>query len=174
MKKILYRGNFSNFVVKNNYEYIERNNCKGIVVIFPITEDKKIVLVEQFRIPVRKRMIELPAGLARDTLEFKGETLKQAAQRELLEETGFRAGSLKLMGKWAPAPGLCSEMLTIYFASKLKKIEKGGGDENENITVHTVPLKKLSSFLKKKRDHNILVDIKIYAATYWYLTEKAF
>lgn len=87
-KRIVWQGKHLQAVLRDGYECIERRSIKGIVGIIAITDDRRLLLVEQFRPPVQARVIELPAGLAGDTAEAKDETLESAARRELLEETG--------------------------------------------------------------------------------------
>ena len=77
-------------VRRGGWEYVERPNVTGIVVIVPVTRDGELVLIEQYRVPVDRPVIELPAGLAGDVPGTEGERLEAAARRELLEETGYR------------------------------------------------------------------------------------
>src|SRR3954467_3378014 len=88
---ILYDGKHIQLVKQANWEFAKRKNLTGIVGIVAVTDDGKLVLVEQFRPPVGKRVIELPAGLAGDSGGTEGEDLAVAAKRELLEETGYEA-----------------------------------------------------------------------------------
>lgn len=64
--KILHTGKFLRLVQEGTWEYVQRVNCHGIAVLVPVTDDQKIVLVEQFRISLHKNVIELPAGLIGD------------------------------------------------------------------------------------------------------------
>lgn len=86
----------------------------GGAVIVPVKDDGKIILVKQFRYPIQKTLIELPAG----KLE-KGEDPLDCATRELEEETGYRSKTIKKLGEIYTAPGYCTEVLYIYSAMQL-------------------------------------------------------
>src|SRR5215217_1288754 len=78
-------------VRRGDWEFVTRKKSSGIVAIVAVTDDYKLVLVEQYRPPVAKSVIELPAGLAGDEAGHEQEDLLTAARRELLEETGYEA-----------------------------------------------------------------------------------
>jgi ADP-ribose pyrophosphatase len=125
------------------------------------------VLVEQFRPPVNKNVIEIPAGLSGDTPSFKNEDLKLAAARELEEETGYRAGRMTLVASGTASAGLCDEIITLFRATELEKVSDGGGDETESITVHEIPLDEVVQWLEDQRAQDKLVDLKVYSALYF-------
>ena len=151
---------------RDHWEYAFRTNASGVVVLVPVTDAGELVLVEQYRIPVKSRVIELPAGLAGDTGD-RDEELKTAAQRELLEETGYRAGFLEELLTCPSTPGMSDEIVTIFYASGLERVGSGGGDEDENITVHRVPLESATRWLETRMTEGIMVDPKIYAGLFW-------
>lgn len=166
-KEILATGRFLRLYNDNGWEYVERVNSSGIVVIIPITNDGNIVLVEQPRVPVGSNVIELPAGLAGDTAEFKGEALQVAAERELLEETGYEAATWIDLGEGPVSPGMSNESITLYLAKDLTKVGPGGGDEHEDITVHEVALADADQWLNEQRAKGLMVDPKVYAGLYF-------
>jgi ADP-ribose pyrophosphatase len=84
----------------------------------PVNDKKHILLVKQYRLPARKYLWELPAG----TVD-PGETVFQAARRELAEETGLRAGKMQKLAEFYPSPGFLTEKMTIYLATDLTKGE---------------------------------------------------
>ena len=86
-------------VRRGDWEYVTRKKSSGIVAIVAVTDDRKLVLVEQFRPPVAKSVIELPAGLAGDAAGHEQEDLTDAARRELLEETGYEADSMEFLAE---------------------------------------------------------------------------
>jgi ADP-ribose pyrophosphatase len=134
----------------------------GIVAIVAVTEGKKLILVEQFRPPLQKRVIELPAGLAGDVPGAEEEELAVAAQRELEEETGYTAKTMKLAATGVPSAGLCDEIISIFVAEGLMKTGDGGGDASEDIVVHEVPVDHVLAWLEQKQKEDMLVDLKVY------------
>jgi len=122
--------------------------------------------VEQYRIPVKSRVLELPAGLVGDNGDPE-EDFKIAANRELIEETGYSAASLEELLTSPSSPGMADEMVTIYYASGLQRIGSGGGDGNEDITVHLVPVRNAVEWLADRQMEGIMLDPKIYAGLYW-------
>lgn len=88
----------------------------GAVVIVPMLDKKRLVMVSQYRRAVGRKLLELPAG----TLE-PGEPRAACAKRELEEETGWKAKRLTRLGQFYAAPGFISEQLTIFLAAGLTK-----------------------------------------------------
>ncbi len=163
---IHYNGRYLGMKERQRWEYAFRTNASGVVVLVPVTSDGELVLVEQYRIPVKSRVLELPAGLVGDTSDGD-EDFKTAAQRELLEETGYQAESLEELLTCPSTPGMADEMVTIYYASGLERVGPGGGDGNENITVHHVPLESAVEWLDARQAEGFMLDPKIYAGLYW-------
>lgn len=163
---IHYAGRYLGMTETAGWEYAYRTNANGVVVLIPVTDNGELVLVEQYRIPVQNRVMELPAGLAGDNGDFE-EHLETAAQRELLEETGYRAESMEELLTCPSTPGMASEMVTIYLATGLERIGPGGGDGNEDITVHLMPMENAVEWLNAKQAEGIMIDPKIYAGLFW-------
>ncbi len=160
------RGRYLTLLERNNWEYATRSNASGVVVLVPVTGDDRLVLVEQYRIPVQSRVIELPAGLVGD-VDDQGESFETAARRELLEETGYQAEDWKLLFECPVTPGLSDEIATFYEARNLTRTGQGGGDTSEDITVHCIALNKVDDWLRAQVSNGLLVDPKIYSALYW-------
>lgn len=165
-RKILFDGKHSRFVSLGGWEYIERKNSSGVVCIVAVTNRRRLILVEQFRKPLGKRVIELPAGLAGDSAQFANEPLVEAARRELLEETGYTAATCQNLGTYASSAGLTNEVVTFFSATGLKRTGTGGGDESEDITVHEVKLSELDRWLAKASDDKRIVDARVYTGLY--------
>ena len=146
------------------WDFVRRPQSDTCVGILAITPAQEILLVEQFRIPLQKRVIEIPAGIVGDEPEFIGESLAETAKRELLEEAGYRAEKVDLLGISPTSSGMSSEYIHLFHASGLTRETNGGGTESENITVHHLPLKELRAWLKGREEEGILVDFKIFAA----------
>jgi ADP-ribose pyrophosphatase len=164
--KIHYRGRYLGLAERDRWEFATRINAKGVAVLVPVTVEDEIVLVEQYRIPVGARVLELPAGLAGDR-EHPGETVLDAAARELEEETGFTAATLTRLLDCPSTPGMSDEIITFYLAEGLTRIGPGGGDGSEDIEVHLVPLHRASEWLGDRMSKGVLLDPKIHAALYW-------
>ena len=91
----------------------------------------------------------------------KGEEPRQAALRELEEETGYRAGRMENLGEYFSSPGMVSESFTLLSAHDLTRVGPGGGTEGENITVHAVPLASLPAFIAERRARGDAIDVKL-------------
>lgn len=148
----------------SGWEYAHRPNARGIVAVLAITGDRRLLLTEQYRPPVKARVIELPAGLAGDIPLMEDEPLVNAAQRELKEETGYVAKSFVKLMSGPSSAGLTSEIITLFQARDVVKVSEGGGDASENIRVHAVPLRDLRIWIREKEDDGCLVDFKVFAA----------
>src|SRR5512142_3214140 len=96
-RQTIAEGKYLRFVKRGRWEYVERTQVSGIVGVLAVTDDNKLILVEQYRPPLQNPVIELPAGLAGDTPGTAGEALAIAARRELLEETGYEASGMELL-----------------------------------------------------------------------------
>ncbi|GAA5495689.1 hypothetical protein Rhal01_01868 [Rubritalea halochordaticola] len=160
----LHEGKYLGLYIRGNWEFARRPNADCCVGILPITDQGELVLVEQFRIPVQKSVIEIPAGLVGDEPEFSGESLAESAGRELLEETGYRAGAITHLMASPTSAGMTPEVTHLFAATKLTKEHEGGGVAGEDIKVHLVPVETLPAFLNDQLEKGLLIDFKIHAA----------
>jgi ADP-ribose pyrophosphatase len=167
MKQVIKSGKYLKLVIRDGWEFVERVNCTGVVIIVAKTADHKVILVEQFRRPVAKRVIGFPAGLVNDHVYRRRESAAAAARREFLEETGYLAGRVTKFFEGPVSAGMCRDMVTIFHADKLKKAGHGGGVDCEDITVHEVPLRAVDSWLSRQRKKGILVAPNVYAGIYF-------
>ena len=165
-KRIMWQGSHLDLVMRGHWEFVQRKNITGIVCIVALTDDGKIVLVEQYRPPVAGRVIELPAGLVGDGPGREAEPLESAARRELIEETGYDAGRIEQVFDGVPSAGLCDEHITFFLATELTKVGPGGGDHNEDITVLEAPLDGLLDYLDARVRTGVKVDAKIFSPLY--------
>lgn len=161
--KSVYVGKHIALVSRDDWEYVTRPNIGGIVGIVAVTDAGNLLLVEQYRPPLDKRVIELPAGLAGDSAHTRGEDLIAAAKRELLEETGYAAESMELLTEGAASAGITDEIITLYRARGLRKTGDGGGDASEQIVVHEIPLTQLRGWLDERRRAGVVIDLKVFA-----------
>jgi 8-oxo-dGTP pyrophosphatase MutT (NUDIX family) len=148
--------NSSNTFETRDWEAVERVNCSGIVGIVPVTDSGEIILIRQFRPPVNGYVVELPAGLC-----DMGESLEDAAKRELIEETGYSAGSMRFLVKGPMSSGSSSEMLNVFVATDLTYVGIGTRDETENIEVLKIPSENCASALLKMQTDGSIIDLKI-------------
>lgn len=163
-KVTLHEGRFIDFAVRDGWEYAARKNLSGIVAILAVTDERHLVLCEQFRPALDCRCVELPAGLVGDRDEQRHESMEAAAQRELLEETGYDAVHTQVLFEAVPSSGISDEIITMVRASGLTRRGPGGGDHTEDIVTHTVHLDQLREWLERQRNEGKRVDMKIYAA----------
>lgn len=170
---VLVEGRFLRVLSRAGWEWVERTNTSGAVVIAAVTAERQLVLIEQYRIPLDRRVIELPAGLVGDLAESKEEGLLGAARRELLEETGYEAKAIEYLFDGPSSSGLASEMFTLVLAKDVQRVGPGGGDGTEDIRVHVVPVDEVETWLASKRREGYLISPKIYAAMYFVIKQRA-
>ncbi len=134
----------------------------GAAAILPILPDGKILLVKQYRHAVGEVLVEIPAG----TLE-PGEEPEECAYRELEEETGYRAGSMRKIASLALAPGYSSEVIHIYLAENLAESD-AHPEEDESITLLRAGLDEVVEMIRRGE----IRDAKTVAAILLYMLEK--
>ncbi len=168
----LYKGEFLELKRDRHWEYVKRVKANGAVVIIAVTDAGELILVEQTRIPLQGKTIELPAGITGDSDAVAGESFISAAQRELLEETGYSARHAEVILQGPTAPGLTSEQLTFVHMQGLVREHAGGGVDGEDISVHLVPLAEVHEWLQRKRSEGCLIEPRIYAGL-WFAERAA-
>ena len=161
--RTLYAGRHLSLVARGRWEFATRPVRRPAVGIIAITEDDRVVLVEQFRVPVEETVIELPAGLTGDVAGSEHESLLESAKRELWEETGYEAERWTELGRGYSSPGLTDEMIVLFLAEGISKCGPGGGDGSENITVHEVPFHHVMTWLTER---GAKADLKLLAGLY--------
>jgi ADP-ribose pyrophosphatase len=160
-QKLRHVGDHLDFVVHDGWEYVRRRAGTGVVGVVALTDDEELVLVEQSRVPVGCRVIELPAGIVGDVGR---ESVIEAGVRELEEETGFRAESAELLWQGPSSAGLTDEIVSIVRARGLHRVHPGGGVDGECIHVHLVPMETLDEWLQTRESRGVLVDLKVRLA----------
>jgi ADP-ribose pyrophosphatase len=156
--EVMWEGKFVRSMRRGKWEYASRTNDIRAVVILA-EYDGKMILVDQPRVPLDCRCIELPAGLVGD--DDPDATPESTAVKELEEETGFTADRVERLGDYYASPGMLSEGFTLVRAHGVRKIGEGGGDENEDINVHLVPRPDIPNFIEQKRAEGFGVDVKL-------------
>ncbi|NRD80648.1 NUDIX hydrolase [Bacillus sp. BRMEA1] len=165
---------FSGKIISLHLQEVELPNGKtskreiikhpGAVAILAVTEENKIVMVEQYRKALERTIVEIPAG----KLE-KEEKPELCAIRELEEETGYECSSLELLTSFYTSPGFADEIVHVYMAKGLKKKENAATlDEDEFVNVEKITLDKALQYIKEQK----IYDAKtIYAVQYLQLQE---
>ena len=124
------------------------------VVLIPIQDDGRVVIVRQYRAPLDRETWEFPAGRLND-----GESADDAARRECEEETGYVPNQLERLRELYPAPGFCDESLIFFRASDLRPPPADSPhkrDEDEDITTRTVTVTEARAMLERGE----IVDLK--------------
>ncbi|MGB3378504.1 MAG: NUDIX hydrolase [Allopontixanthobacter sediminis] len=159
-EEIVWQGKYVTAKKRGRWEYVGRaRNIRAAVIA--AVEDGHVLLVEQYRVPLGRNCLELPAGLIGDGEGEEGEDTLVAAGRELEEETGYRAAELTDLGTYYSSPGMVSESFTLVRASGLTRVGDGGGVDSEDITVHRVALAGLADFIDSKRAADVAVDVRL-------------
>jgi len=156
-----WQGRFIAAKTRGRWEYVSRARGIKAAVILALTPEDDVVLVEQFRVPLGKLCIELPAGLIGDDDGGEGESAAMAANRELEEETGYRAGRMDDLGEFFSSPGMVSEAFTLFRAYDLARVSGGGGVDGEGITVHHVPRAGITDFIAARRAEGYGIDVRL-------------
>lgn len=154
----LWEGRYLNVRRTDTWEYVSRARGIRAAVIVAI-DDGHVLLVEQYRVPLGRQCLELPAGLVGD--ETAGEPEEAAAIRELEEETGYRAARMVDLGEFYSSPGMASEGFTLLRAEGLSRVGIGGGVPGEDIQVHRVALGELTAFVATRRAAGVGMDVKL-------------
>ncbi len=161
-EETMWEGRFITAKRRGKWEYVGRARGIHAAVILAIDEaadGRHVLLVDQYRVPLGCRCIELPAGLVGDHDE--GEEAMLAATRELEEETGYFPGRMEALGEFYSSPGMVSESFTLFRAHDLTKTGEGGGVDGEDIRVHRVPLAGLKEQIAIWRREGFAVDVKL-------------
>lgn len=189
MDEIIFAGKHLHFYrAANGWEYVRRTKASQGVTMIATTAENKIVLVEQYRTPLARCTIELPAGLVEEPAAGKAEAVEAAVKRELREETGYTCERVKVLASGSSTPGLTDELNAMCWAQGLrrsgddteisdcgdgitKQVKKRGLlAEGERITVYEVPVDKATHWLKRRSEEGVIIDLKVFAGLYFVVT----
>jgi len=165
--RIVYSGRYLRMRDQQGWEYAERTNPQGAVVVVATTAANTVLMVEQYRKPIRATTLEFPAGLIGDDPGERGEAVERAAQRELIEETGWSAGRIEALMHGPSSAGMSNEIQHFVRAFDLTKVGEGGGVSGENITVHEIPVDQIATYVADHAQRGYLIDPKVYAGIYF-------
>jgi ADP-ribose pyrophosphatase len=163
--EMLYNGRYLNLRRRGSWEFAERTNPGGAAIILALTSERKLLLVEQYRVPIQSPTIEMPAGLIGDL--DASEDWRLSAQRELTEETGYAAERFERIMGGPSSAGMSTETVCFVRAHGLRRVGAGGGDASEQITVHEVPLDQAAAWIASKMGQGYSIDPKLYAGLYF-------
>jgi ADP-ribose pyrophosphatase len=166
--EVLHAGRWLTLKKRGRWEYVERNNPGGAVIIMAVTPDDRILFVEQYRVSILQKTIEMPAGLVGDLEGQADEDLLVAARRELKEETGYACDRIEFVHAGPSSSGMSTEMIAFARAWDLVKVGPGGGDASENIIVHEVPRNEAGAWLFARVAEGYSVDAKLFAGL-WFI-----
>lgn len=164
----LYEGRWLSLRKRGRWEYAERTNPGGAVIIVAVTPQDKVLFVEQYRVSILRNTIEMPAGLVGDLPDQADEGVLLAAQRELEEETGYRCQRVEFIHEGPSSSGMSTEMISFVRAWDLEKVGPGGGDDTENIVVHEVPRSEAGAWLFARARDGYSIDPKLFAGL-WFI-----
>jgi ADP-ribose pyrophosphatase len=144
-QQVLHRGRFITFRIDTIEDAAGRRHTRevvehpGAVCIIPVLDDE-VLLVRQFRTPIGRVLLELPAGTLDRMPDGSVEDPGLAAPRELGEETGYRAARWRRLGRFWSAPGFTEELMHLYLATELLPIEGyQGPDVDEHLELQRLP-----------------------------------
>ncbi|HMD33384.1 MAG TPA: NUDIX hydrolase [Vicinamibacterales bacterium] len=136
---------------EHEVEIVRHRPC---VVLIPVEDDGRVVLVRQYRAPIDRETWELPAGSI-----DAGEAPEAAARRECEEETGRAPHRVERLGAWFPTPGYCDEQMIFFRVSDLRNPAPGSqhhADEDEDITTRVVAVDEARAMVRRGE----IVDLK--------------
>lgn len=170
----LHQGRWLRLRRRGRWEFAERNNPGGAVIILAVTPEDKVLFVEQYRVAIQQFTIEMPAGLVGDLADQAHESALIAAQRELEEETGYRCSRVSFVHEGPSSSGMSNEMIAFVRAHGLVKVGHGGGDVTENIVVHEVPRDEAGAWLVARAKDGYSIDPKLFAGLWLIEHPEAF
>ena len=163
----LFNGRWLRIRKRGTWEFAERTNPGGAVIVVATTDADEVLFVEQYRVPIECLTIEMPAGLVGDLEGQAHEGVVETAQRELEEETGYRAGRIDFVMAGPSSAGMSNEQVAFVRARGLQRVGPGGGDETEEIVVHHVPREGVAAWLAGRAADGYSIDPKLYAGLYF-------
>ena len=160
MTEVLCEGRHMRFLKTGDWEYVEHRVAKEAAMIVAVTEDRRLVLAEEFRPPVGRPVVSLPTGLIGDEGAEDG---SNAARRELAEETGYAADAFTPIGRGPGSAGQSSETILFFLARPARLAGEQAEHDRGRIRVHAVPLSELRAWTARRESEGAAIDPKIWA-----------
>ena len=167
MSTVLGQGKFLRLVRDGSWEFVERVNARGVVAIVAVTADRRIILTDQFRPAVGRRVIVLPAGLAGDVQGQEDEAFAESAMRELIEETGYSANQLEHVADFPSSPGMTSEVVSLFVARDLLKRTPAAASTVKTLRSIHQRFAESTAGWQPRSAAGKLIDGKVYAGLYF-------
>jgi len=161
--EVLFKGAHLSLLRSRGWEYAEHREAKEAVMVVAVTPDNRLVLADEFRPAVDARMICLPAGLVGDV---GPEEPREAAVRELREETGYAAPALELLGRGPGSAGASSEIVTFFLARGVQRAGEQAAEDRDSIRVHVIPLANVLAWSREREKEGTYIDPKVWAGLY--------
>ena len=160
MTEVICEGRHMLFLRRGGWEYVEHRISKEAAMIVAVTEDRRLVLAEEFRPPIGRPVVSLPTGLIGDE---GAEDAADAARRELAEETGYAADAFVPIGRGPGSAGQSSEMILFFLARPARLAGDQAAHDRERIRVHVVPLDEMRVWTARREEEGAAIDPKIWA-----------
>jgi len=161
--EVLFEGQHLSFRRRLGWEYVEHRKAREAVMVVAVTPEERIVLADEFRPAIDARMICLPAGLVGD---ISAEDSREAALRELREETGYAASALERLGRGPGSAGASSEIVTFFLARDVRLAGEQAAEDRDSIRVHVVALANLLIWSRERETEGAFIDPKVWAGLY--------
>ncbi len=166
-REVLGEGRFLRLVRRNGWEFVERTRPIRAVFIAAVTDDGRLLLTNERRVPVGAGVVGFPAGLVGDTKGQEDESLEDATRRELVEEAGYEPDAVTFLTRGPTSAGITDEVIAIMLATGLRKVGAGGGLAGESIAIHEIPMGEVDAWLEARVAEGTLVDPKVYTGLYF-------
>jgi ADP-ribose pyrophosphatase len=164
---VLGEGKFLRLIRRQGWEYVVRSKPVRSVFIAAVTDEGRLILTLEHRISLGRAVIGFPAGLVGDIAGEESESIEQAVRRELIEEAGYEASTVKFLSHGPTSPGMSDEVIALALATGLRKVGAGGGIDGESIVLHDVSLGEVDAWLDARVAEGALVDAKVFACLYY-------
>jgi ADP-ribose pyrophosphatase len=170
-RQVLHSGNYATFVKDTVTDFDGQQHSRdvvlhpGAVTVVALLDDGRVLLVRQYRHPAGEVLLELPAGTLDRQADGSTEDPLAAAQRELMEETGYSAARWRKVAEFFTAPGFATELMHLYLATGLtKNPEYRGPEPDEHLRLEVLPFDQVLASAERAEIRDAKTLVGIYAA----------